>query len=148
MANPLKVSARTVILVEPEETVEEQLRSELVGGKFDVVSARDLNQIDRLLAERFSKIPPLAVLVDMVLPQSSGFDLVRRLCEKHGDKKLTIFILSKVLDPTDQAEANSSGAIGLIKKPFTRSEFEQALENVRMRRLKAEIGSIVFSIGS
>jgi DNA-binding response OmpR family regulator len=89
---------------------------------------------------------PALFIIDTSLPQASGFDLVRRLKEKWEIHKIPFIMMSEYASPEDLAESTECGAISLMKKPLTWAGLSDVIEKERMRRLKAEIGDLVFKI--
>jgi len=89
---------------------------------------------------------PQFIIVDAILSGMSGFEVVRRLAEKYAGKDLLILMMSKYDSTEDILEAQGAGARALLKKPLTLENIKSAIEDNRMRKLKSEIGDMVFQI--
>jgi CheY-like chemotaxis protein len=140
-----KKTSPALLIMDADETSQNAVKAELSPKGFELMFVRDLNHLNRLLIDKFTRTKPLALLVSLVLPQSSGYEFARRFQQSHGGKKIPLFITSKYRTPADLAEANSSGADGLLPHPVTAKALDEALEVLRMRMLKNEIGSIVLN---
>jgi DNA-binding response OmpR family regulator len=90
---------------------------------------------------------PTIVLVDLTLPDMSGYELVRRLSDKYYQKSM-ILMMSRHSCPEDVLEATSAGAVGMLKKPVTLAGVNELVEKERMRRLKSQAGEAAFIINN
>ena len=62
--------------------------------------------------------------------------MVQRLAEKYPPKEIPIIMLSQYDAPEDRAEAATSGATMLIKKPLTLQKVKDVLESDAIKKLK------------
>lgn len=107
---------KMILLVEDEKTIANliELRLKRAGYKVEVVydGQKGLNAILTL--------HPDLVLLDMLLPGLSGFDILKKLKEKHILPNLPIIIISNSVQPVQLKRAINLGAKDyLIKVNFT-----------------------------
>ncbi len=135
-----------IIIVDGDQSYQAALIADLEKNGFEVFFAETVNRLFSLMETKFDKFKPTLVVVDTILPQMSGFEVVRRFVDKYGDKKIPVLMSSKYKADEDTIEVHSAGAKGLLDKPFTAQTFLQALEQERTKKMKEMIGDMIFDI--
>ncbi len=135
-----------VLLVDADPATQEHARDDLKSAGCDVYCANDGAHALRVIESKFSKMTPTIIIIDICLPQLSGFELVRRLSEKYDPRKVPFLMTSKYASPEDNLEVSNLGAHGPIQKPLSTDVVDQLFEKLRMRKLKSEIGGMVFEV--
>jgi DNA-binding response OmpR family regulator len=105
-----------VLLVEDEPVLAEIVQESLHSRGFEVVLA------DTVAAARtiyFNNKPDIIVL-DVMLPDGSGFDLARQI--RNVDTDLPVIFLTSRSLPQDVVEGFESGGNDYLKKPFSLEE--------------------------
>ena len=121
------VAARRVVLVvDDDEGVRSIVRDALERAGFSVVEAPSAE--DALAA--VASAPPHLVLLDVVLPQMSGYELFELLREQLGDDLPVIFVSGVRVDAYDRIVGLLLGADDYVLKPFDPDELV-----ARVRRL-------------
>jgi DNA-binding response OmpR family regulator len=123
-----------ILIVEDDSSLAQILRDNLLLDGFDVEWAP---QAERALSLYRSFVPDL-VLLDVMLPDLSGFELGRVL--RHGGKT-PIIILSARGEKADKLEGLRLGADDYITKPFDMEELVARIHTV-LRRVKPTVGTI------
>lgn len=118
-----------VVVVDDEPAILTLVRETLEREGISVHCARTVGECLRLHEE----LCPDLFVVDLTLPDGSGFDLVRTLRERHGGG---IIILSGRGDETDYVVGLELGADDYVSKPFRQREFA-ARVNAVWRRYRA-----------
>lgn len=117
-----------VLVVDDEPALVEVLTVTLEAAGFVVESATSVAQAVAV-AERFD---PEVALLDVLLPDGSGFDLCHRLCT--GRPGLGVIFLTARDDVDDRLTGLALGGDDYITKPFSVAEVV-ARVNVLLRRL-------------
>ena len=80
-------------------------------------SVREAGSAEEGLAVLEEKLPDL-ILLDVMMPQVDGWEMLRRVQEQHGAGAIPVLMFSGKVDERAAAEAASRGAHGFIGKPF------------------------------
>jgi DNA-binding response OmpR family regulator len=139
-----KFGPLVIISASPEFTPQSIAELEKVG--FEVTVCAEAKKAFNLSAIKPPRWTPSAFIVDVVLPQMSGFEVVRRLVQMYGEKKIPVLMMAQHKAREDELESTNAGAVGVIQKPLSPKALEDMFEKERMKKLKAEIGSMVFNI--
>ena len=62
--------------------------------------------------------PPDLILLDVMMPHVDGWEMLRRLQERHGVGSIPVLMFSGKVDNAEADEAAKRGASGFIGKPF------------------------------
>ncbi|MCB0339483.1 MAG: response regulator [Bdellovibrionales bacterium] len=140
--NPL---AEPIILTlkEPEEA---QQITEMLQDEFPIVNCSEPNRVLRVGAGKPSFWKPKMFVVDMILPGFGAFDLVRKIADQFGSKKVPIVMISAYESKLDELEAYNAGATAFIVKPLTLEKVHSILEADEVKKLKGEVMQEVFDI--
>ena len=117
-------STRTVLVVEDDLAIQDLLVDLLTMEDYRVVQARD-GETGVELAKR---VAPDAVLLDLAVPPSSGFDVLEKLRQDQATRHIPIVVVSGravPIWPEDERRPD-----GFIAKPFDVDEVLLHLERV------------------
>ena len=105
-----------LLIIEDDQSVAELERDYLeINGGFDCTLCTDGTEgLRRALAEDYA-----LVIVDVMLPGLSGFEICRRLRE---EKDTPVIIISALADDIDKVRGLGLGADDYMTKPFSPSE--------------------------
>jgi len=101
-----------VLVVDDDAQLRGFLRASLELGGYAVVEADSGEQALAAIADR----SPDLVLLDLVMPGVDGWQLLRRLQERHGS--IPVIMFSGTLAQQGALEAAERGAQGFVGKPF------------------------------
>jgi CheY-like chemotaxis protein len=105
-------SAANVLLVEDEPMITDRIESAL-GGMCTVTTVTDGDAaIQHLLSGQFE-----CILLDLMLPHLSGFDVLRHLVLRRGDLLKRTFIMTAATDESLQF-IDRNAVAGVLRKPF------------------------------
>jgi len=62
--------------------------------------------------------PPDLILLDVMMPEVDGWEMLRRVQERHGVGSIPVIMFSGKVDENTLKRATSRGAQGFIGKPF------------------------------
>ena len=103
-----------VLIVDDDERLREYVRVNLESEGYAVREAASAEDGLRVLEEA----TPDLVLLDVMMPQVDGWEMLRRVQERHGVGPIPVVMFSGKIDETAADEAASRGAQGFIGKPF------------------------------
>lgn len=120
------VATRTVLVIDDDEDVRAMLRAALDRAGFVVLEASDAEGALAMVED----VPPHLVLLEVVLPQVSGYELYELLRGRLGEDVPIIFVSGTRTDRYDRIAGLLLGADDYILKPFDPDELL-----ARVRRL-------------
>lgn len=107
-----------LILVDDDESLTSPLRYTLETAGFDVsVAATGNAAMDAVVAEA-----PEVVLLDIMLPDLSGFEVCRRIRAAAVPSQPAILIVTAKVEESDRIAGFAAGADDFVTKPFSISE--------------------------
>ena len=137
-AQPLAEDAFRILIVDNEPINLQVLTNYLVLEGYHITPAPD--GLEALAAIRKGEAFDLVIL-DVMMPRVSGFEVCRQIRRFYPATELPIIILTAKNQLTDLAAAFGSGANDYLPKPFAKTELlarvKTHLQLVEMRRLNA-----------
>jgi len=118
-----------VLLAEDEPNIVESLTFLLRREGFEVEV--HLNGAEALSAALAA--PPDVVILDVMLPQLDGFEILRRLRSDTRSENLPVIILTAKGQREDRETALVEGADRFITKPFSNAELVDAVKGLAGR---------------
>jgi len=109
---------RRILIVDDEPNIVASLEFLMRGDDYDVLVARNGEEALRL-AERFR---PDLVLLDVMMPQRSGFEVCRRIRENPALRDMKIVMLTARGRDIEREKGLKSGANAYVTKPFSTKE--------------------------
>jgi excisionase family DNA binding protein len=108
-------SARpSILIVDDDDRLREFVRVNLEMEGYTVREAASVEQGLAALEEE----PPDLILLDVMMPQVDGWEMLRRVQERHGVGAIPVVMFSGKVDDETLADAESRGAQAFIGKPF------------------------------
>lgn len=111
----------TVLVIEDDEMVAEVVRINLSAEGYEVVHAPSGPAGLAVAAQQH----PDVVLLDIVLPDTGGWEILERLREETHDDDLPIIVMASRAMPADRVRGYNSGATAYLNKPFTAAELSE-----------------------
>ena len=108
----------TVLIVDDDEKLREYVRVNLEMAGYTVREAGSAEEGLAVLAET----TPDLVLLDVMMPEVDGWDMLQRVQERHGIGSIPVIMFSGKVDEQGAEEAATRGAQGFIGKPFNPQE--------------------------
>ena len=119
------VENKKILLVEDEPLLGNILKQRLEKENLGVTLARDGEE-----ALNFLKInKPDLILLDIILPKLSGFEVMEKLKEEPSYKKAPIVILSNLGQDSDLEKGQTLGAVGYFVK--AQMSIDELVEEVK-----------------
>jgi two-component system phosphate regulon response regulator PhoB len=124
---------RQILIVEDERPIREMIAFGLRRAGFDVREAEDSRAARAALADR----RPDLLLIDWMLPDTSGLELTRSLKRERETRDLPIILLTARAEESDKVAGLEGGADDYITKPFSPRELV-ARVNALLRRASGQ----------
>ncbi len=118
-----------IMIVEDEEPLIEVLRYNLAAEGFDVVcSSSGEDSLVQLAEER-----PDLLILDWMLPQVSGIEVLRRLRSRPETRSIPVLMLTARGEESDRIRGLSIGADDYVVKPFSLPELMARVKAILRR---------------
>jgi len=112
------------MLIDDDE-VSLDLGREILEGKYTLYPIISGEQAFVVL----KKILPDLILLDVDMPDMDGYEVIKRLKREDATKDIPVIFLTARIDPGDELDGLSLGAIDYITKPFAPPLLVQRIEN-------------------
>ncbi|MDO5110502.1 MAG: response regulator transcription factor [Erysipelotrichaceae bacterium] len=126
-----------ILIVEDDRFILEGLILSLKDEGFELVSASSFKEASAVIEEKLNKME--LILLDVTLPDGSGFDLFQMIREK---SEVPILFLTAIDDEIHKVMALEQGADDYITKPFHIRELIARMRAV-MRRYKGNETTLI-----
>ena len=103
-----------VLIVDDDERVREYVRVNLEMEGYAVREAGSANEGLGVLEE----VSPDLILLDVMMPEVDGWEMLRRVQERHGVGAIPVVMFSGKVNEQSADEATARGAQGFVGKPF------------------------------
>lgn len=105
---------RSKILVVDDERVNLNVLSDLLRQDYKVVLAKNGNQA----LDRINSDTPDLVLLDVIMPEIDGYEVLRRIKENENTKNIPVIFITALDSKRGEARGLEMGAVDYIRKPF------------------------------
>jgi len=119
----------TILFVEDEAPIRDLVRFALSRAGMEMIDAGDGREAERRLAER----RPDLILLDWMLPDESGIDLLRRLRRNEALRDIPVIMLTALAEEEQKVRGLEAGADDYVTKPFSPSELVARIKAVLRR---------------
>jgi two-component system, OmpR family, phosphate regulon response regulator PhoB len=123
------MTAKQILIVEDERPIREMIAFGLRRAGFEIREAEDCRSARAQLADRL----PDLVLVDWMLPDTSGLELTRTLKKDEATREVPIIMLTARAEEEDKIRGLEGGADDYITKPFSPRELLARIKAVLRR---------------
>lgn len=130
---------KRILLVEDEAAIREMVVLALARAGFAVVEAGDAAQAERIMADGL----PDLILLDWMLPGTSGIELARRLKRDEYSREVPIIMLTARSDEEDRIRGLDVGADDYVTKPFSPRELVARIKAVLRRTQSNELEGVL-----
>jgi CheY-like chemotaxis protein len=125
---PLKTPAETVVLIvedDPDQLALADLRLSMAGYRVRIASS-----VNGFLQSMLDDGAPDLLLLDAMLPDGDGFDVLGKMRRHQALGSLPIVMLTARNDPADIGRGLVLGADGYITKPYTKNLLADVIRKV------------------
>ena len=116
-APPLRAGVkgrRLILIVDDDDRLREFVRVNLEMEGYAVREASNADEGLKALEDE----PPDLILLDVMMPQVDGWEMLRRVQERHGVGAIPVIMFSGKVDEESLEDRGRQGAQGFIGKPF------------------------------
>ncbi|HUC36893.1 MAG TPA: response regulator [Acidimicrobiales bacterium] len=117
---------RKLLIVDDEDGVRSLVRMTLESDNYQILEATEGEQA----IEMVKRHRPGLVLLDVMLPDTSGIEICRKLKSDPDTASTTIVMLTAKAQTADLEEAEAAGADGYFTKPFSPIALMQRVERI------------------
>lgn len=135
------VTLGTILIVDDSPRIQKVLRRIFTDERYTVVIAED----GPTALDLFRSLRPLAVVLDLILPNASGCELCRSFKSLSSDTP--VVVLSAVTDVADKVQLLELGADDYVTKPFSPRELTARVQ-AAIRRQQKPVDDAVYRFGS
>ena len=129
-----------IVCVEDELNIQELVVYTLNSTGYKATGVSNGHQLDAFLK---NELPEL-ILLDLMLPDESGLEILKRLRENKRTKEIPVIILTAKSSEMDKILGLDSGADDYITKPFSMLELISRIKAVLRRTSKESSSVLVF----
>lgn len=135
-ADAAQYAGMKIMVVDDNVQNVELLEAYLSALPCDVSRAADGQQaLERVTAEM-----PDLILLDVMMPKMSGFEVCQRLKSDPATREIPILMVTALNDVGDVERGNEAGTDDFLSKPFNKAELLQRVQSLlRIRLLKREL---------
>lgn len=115
-----------IVIAEDEPSILESLDFILRRAGWSIEAVTD----GEAALERVRKVRPRMVVLDVMLPKRSGFDVLRQLRADIETRDMPVLILTAKGQAQDRRIAEELGADGFVTKPYSNAEVVDAVRRL------------------
>jgi two-component system phosphate regulon response regulator PhoB len=123
------MAAEKILIVEDEVPIRDMIAFHLSRAGYEILEAGDCREARESIADK----QPDLVLIDWMLPDTSGLELTRLLKRDEANEDLAIIMLTARAEERDKISGLEGGADDYITKPFSPRELVARIQAVLRR---------------
>lgn len=135
------MTGRKILIVDDEPAIRDMLRIALEMAEFQVMEASNAREAHALITDE----KPDLVLLDWMMPGTSGIELARRLKRDEVTAALPIILLTAKGEEDNKIQGLEVGADDYITKPFSPRELVARLKAV-LRRTDPQSTAVTITV--
>lgn len=128
------MSNKTILVVDDEPAIRDMISAALDMAGYDCLQAENAQQAHGIIIDE----QPDLVLLDWMMPGTSGIELIRRLQRDELTKNVPVILLTAKVAEDNMVQGLESGADDYITKPFSPRALIARI-NAVLRRSEAEL---------
>ena len=133
----------TILLVEDEKPIRSMLDFALKKAGFQTLEAEDASQTHIVLESN----DPDLILMDWMLPDASGVDIVRTLKGQDSTSQIPIIMLTAKAEESNKISGLNAGADDYVTKPFSPKELIARIQAVLRRSQSDDEEEQILQVG-
>ena len=133
------MAKQSVLVIDDEPAIRDMLQIALDAAGFKVVLAEDAKQAYPIIIDT----PPDLILLDWMMPGTSGIELLRRL--RRDEINVPVIMLTAKVEEASKIAGLDSGADDYIAKPFSPRELVSRVKAILRRTSEESIKEVIFA---
>ncbi|NGP17565.1 response regulator transcription factor [Devosia aurantiaca] len=115
-----------ILIAEDEPSIMESLDFILRRAGWSIEAVTD----GAAALEQARRLQPRMVVLDVMLPKASGFDVLKQLRADAATRDMPVLILTAKGQQQDRRVAEDLGASGFVTKPYSNAEVVEAVRRL------------------
>ena len=133
------MAKQSILVIDDEPAIRDMLQIALDAAGFKVVLAEDAKQAYPVIIDT----PPDLILLDWMMPGTSGIELLRRL--RRDEINVPVIMLTAKVEEASKIAGLDSGADDYIAKPFSPRELVSRVKAILRRTSEESIKEVIFA---
>ena len=133
------MAKQSILVIDDEPAIRDMLQIALDAAGFKVELAEDAKQAYPIIIDT----PPDLILLDWMMPGTSGIELLRRL--RRAEINVPVIMLTAKVEEASKIAGLDSGADDYIAKPFSLRELVSRVKAILRRTSDASIKEVIFA---
>lgn len=130
------INKQTILVIDDEKSIRNMLESALTEEGYSVLSAFD--GIDGY--EKAKKHNPDLILLDIMMPDIDGFEVMQRLKRETKTANIPVIFLTAKVDGEERVTGLEAGAVDYITKPFYLREVIARIKiHLKLKKYETEL---------
>ena len=130
---------QSILVIDDEPAIRDMLQIALDAAGFKVGLAEDAKQAYPIIIDT----PPDLILLDWMMPGTSGIELLRRL--RRDEINVPVIMLTAKVEEASKISGLDSGADDYIAKPFSPRELVSRVKAILRRTLEESMKEVIFA---
>ncbi len=136
------MSKKTILVVDDEPAIRDMINTALDAAGFDCLQAENAQQAHAMIIDE----QPDLVLLDWMMPGTSGIELIRRLQRDELTNTIPVIMLTAKAAEDNMIQGLEVGADDFITKPFSPRALIARI-NAVLRRAESELPQEPIEVG-
>ena len=133
------MAKQSILVIDDEPAIRDMLQIALDAAGFKVGLAEDAKQAYPIIIDT----PPDLILLDWMMPGTSGIELLRRL--RRDEINVPVIMLTAKVEEASKISGLDSGADDYIAKPFSPRELVSRVKAILRRTSEESIKEVIFA---
>ena len=133
------MAKQSILVIDDEPAIRDMLQIALDAAGFKVGLAEDAKQAYPIIIDT----PPDLILLDWMMPGTSGIELLRRL--RRDEINVPVIMLTAKVEEASKIAGLDSGADDYIAKPFSPRELVSRVKAILRRTSEESIEEVIFA---
>lgn len=125
---------KKILLADDSVTIQKVVELTFSEGDYQVTSVSNGKQA----IEELQKNRPDIVLLDIIMPEMSGYDVAEFIKKNPAYSAIPVILLTGTFEPFDEERAQKTGAEAYVTKPFDSKMLVEKVESLLAQKIKVE----------